>query len=63
MKMDFLKYRYVFFAFSLIVIIGGIVFGLVTGFKFDIDFKGGTKIEVDLKEEFNNADIENIVKE
>lgn len=62
MKMDFLKYRYVFFAFSLIVIIGGIVFGLVTGFKFDIDFKGGTKIEVDLKEEFNNDDIENIVK-
>ena len=53
MKMDFLKYRYVFFAFSLIVIIGGIVFGLVTGFKFDIDFKGGTKIEVDLKDEFN----------
>ena len=63
MKMDFLKYRYVFFAFSLIVIIGGIVFGLVTGFKFDIDFKGGTKIEVDLKEEFNNDDLENIVKD
>lgn len=63
MKIDFLKYRYFFFAFSLIVIVGGIVFGLVTGFKFDIDFKGGTKIEVDLKEEFNNTDIENIVKE
>ena len=63
MKIDFLKYRYFFFAFSLIVIIGGIVFGLVTGFKFDIDFKGGTKIEVDLKEEFNNTDVENIVKE
>ena len=53
MKIDFLKYRYVFFAFSLLVIIGGITFGLVTGFKFDIDFKGGTKIEVDLKEDFN----------
>ena len=63
MKIDFLKYRYVFFAFSLLVIIGGITFGLVTGFKFDIDFKGGTKIEVDLKEDFNNNDIENIVKE
>ena len=63
MKIDFLKYRYFFFAFSLIVIVGGIVFGLVTGFKFDIDFKGGTKIETDLKEEFNNTDIENIVKE
>ena len=63
MKIDFLKYRYVFFAFSLIVIVGGIVFGLITGFKFDIDFKGGTKIEVDLKQEFNNHEIESIVKE
>ena len=63
MKLDFLKYKYVFFAFSLIVIIGGIVLGLVRGFKFDIDFKGGTKIEADLKEEFNNNDIESIVKE
>ena len=63
MKINFLKYRYIFFAFSLIVIVGGIVFGLVTGFKFDIDFKGGTKIETDLKEEFNNNDIENIVKQ
>ena len=63
MKLNFLKYKYVFFAFSLIVIIGGIVLGLVRGFKFDIDFKGGTKIEADLKEEFNNNDIESIVKE
>ena len=46
MKLDFLKYKYVFFAFSLIVIIGGIVLGLVRGFKFDIDFKGGTKIKL-----------------
>ena len=63
MKIDFLKYRYFFFAFSLIVIVGGIIFGLVTGFKFDIDFKGGTKIETDLKDEFNNSDVENIVKQ
>lgn len=63
MKIDFIKYRYVFFAFSLIIIIGGIVFGLITDFKFDIDFKGGTKIEVDLKEEFDNNDIENTVKD
>jgi len=62
MKIDFLKHRYLFFAFSLIVIISGIVYGLVTGFKFDIDFKGGTRIEVDLNEKFDNIDIENIVK-
>lgn len=63
MKIDFLKYRYLCFAFSLLIIIGGIAFGIVNGFKFDIDFKGGTKIEVDLKEEFNNVELENIVKD
>lgn len=62
MKIDFFKYRYVCFAFSLIVIIGGIIFGMITGFKFDIDFKGGTTIQADLKEDFNNVDLENIVK-
>lgn len=62
MKIDFLKHRYFFFAFSLIVIISGIVYGFITGFKFDIDFKGGTRIEVDLNEKFENIDIENIVK-
>ena len=61
MKFDFFKYRYVFFIVSLLVIIGGIVYGLCTGYKFDIDFKGGTTIQVDLKEEFENNEIENIV--
>src|SRR5574344_771970 len=63
MKIDFFKYRYICFAFSLIVIIGGIAYGMITGFKFDIDFKGGTTIEADLKEDFKNSDLENIVKE
>ena len=45
--MDFLKQRYICIIFSLVVIIGGITYGTITGYKFDIDFKGGTKIEVD----------------
>ncbi len=61
--MDFLKHRYIFLIFSLVVIIGGIAYGIITGYHFDIDFKGGTKIEVDLKSEFDNNDLENIVKE
>ncbi len=61
--MDFVKYRYICIIFSLIVIIGGITYGALTGYQFDIDFKGGTKIEVDLKTDFNNTDIENIVKD
>lgn len=62
MNINFFKYRYVCFAFSLIVILGGIIYGMVTGFKFDIDFKGGTTIQADLKQDFSNTDLENIVK-
>ena len=61
--MDFLKYRYIFLIFSLVIIIGGITYGMITDYKFDIDFKGGTKIEADLKETFENSDIEKIVFE
>lgn len=60
--MDFLKYRYVALIFSLLVIVGGIVYGFITGFTYDIDFKGGVVIEADLKEEYSNTDVENIVK-
>ncbi len=63
MNKDYLKYRYIFFAISFLIIISGIVYGLCTGYKFDIDFKGGTTIQVDLKEEFDNNEIENIIYE
>ncbi len=60
--MDFLKYRYVALIFSLLVIVGGITYGFVTGFTYDIDFRGGVVVETDLKEEYSNTDIENIIK-
>lgn len=59
--MNFLKYRYVALIFSLLIIIGGITFGIIKGFRFDIDFKGGLAIETDLKQEFDNNDISDIV--
>lgn len=62
-QVDFLKYRYVSIIISLLVIIGGITYGLLTGYKFDIDFKGGVTISSEINEEFNNTDIENIVME
>lgn len=62
-QVDFLKYRYVSIIISLLVIIGGITYGLLTGYKFDIDFKGGVTISAEINEEFNNTDIENIVME
>ena len=63
MKLDYLKHKYILIAISIIIIVVGIAYGLITGYRFDVDFKGGTKIEADLKEEFENHDIENIIKE
>lgn len=63
MKINFLKYRHLFIIFSLLIIVGGITYGLITGYKFDVDFKGGTKIEANINEEFNNDEIQNIVFE
>lgn len=60
--MNFLKYRYLWISISLIVIISGIAYGLWTGYRFDIDFMGGTRIQVDLKTEFDNNEIEELVK-
>jgi preprotein translocase subunit SecF len=59
--MDFLRYRFVFLALSLIIIVVGLIYGFNSGFRFDIDFMGGTKIQVDLKQEFLNNEIEDLV--
>lgn len=61
MTKDILKHRYIFFAVSLIIIVAGITYGLVTGYTFDIDFKGGTSIKAELKEEYDNNEISNLV--
>lgn len=61
-KFDFIKYRFVFFAISLVIIIIGIIFACTGGFRYDIDFKGGTNIQVDLKQQFDNVEIEKLIE-
>lgn len=62
-KIDFLKYRYLFLIISVIIIVSGLIYGFTTGFAFDVDFKGGTNIQVDLKEPFDNNDVSKVVEE
>ena len=36
---DYIKHKNIIFAISLIIVVCGLVYGVVTGYKFDIDFK------------------------
>lgn len=62
MKLNVIKNRYIWFALSTVIIITGIIFASVQGFKLDIDFKGGTNITANIGTAFNNTDIEKIVE-
>lgn len=61
MKIDFVGKRKWFYAISLIIIIAGLVATFTKGFVQDIEFIGGTIIEIELGKEFNNSEVEEIV--
>lgn len=51
----------IWFSLSLIVILIGIGFMGFRGLNFGIDFKGGTKLVIDLGKEFNKPEVDDIV--
>ncbi|MDV4152226.1 protein translocase subunit SecD [Clostridium sp. AL.422] len=53
----------IWFALSLILILVGVGFTVTKGLNFGIDFKGGTKMVVELGKEFNKPEVDEIVKE
>lgn len=57
---NFLKYRLVYFLISLIVIASGLVSIGLWGYRFSIDFVGGTSLEYQLKKEIKTQDLEKI---
>lgn len=67
--MDVIKNRYIYFSISVLIIIIG--FGVMTYnkiqgkgfFNYDIQFTGGTSIEVNVGKDFESKDIDNILKE
>lgn len=61
---DIVGKRNWFFLLSLAIIITGITFAVVKGPNFDIDFIGGTVIDIDMKtNQFNVNDVRKIVTE
>lgn len=59
--MKILKYKKIFLIISFLVIASGLIFGFVRGYKFDIDFMGGTRIQVDLGEGYSEKDVKELV--
>ena len=52
----------IWFSISLILIAVGLVLICTKGLNFGIDFKGGIKLVVDFKDEFNKVEVDDIVK-
>lgn len=48
---------------AIIVLIGVIMYFVHGGFNFDVEFMGGVRMQVDLKQEFNNDEIAKLVQE
>lgn len=58
---SFIKNRKIYYIISTVIIIVGLVFGLIGGLNYGIDFTGGTMIQVDLHKEVPIKDIEKTV--
>lgn len=59
----FIKHRKFFYIVSAGIIIVGLVFAVIGGLNYGIDFTGGTMIQIDMGEYVPAADIENALKE
>ena len=59
----FIKHRKVFYIISVAFIAVGLIFSVVRGLNYGIDFTGGTMIQVDLHEEIPISEVEDAIKE
>ncbi len=65
--MKIVQHRKLYFSISAIIIAIGIIFMIINAsagagaFNFDVEFSGGTSINIDLGQDFNNDDITQII--
>ncbi len=60
---EFIKNRKIYYIISTAIIIIGLVFGLVGGLNYGIDFTGGTMIQIDMHKYVEASDIEKVVSD
>lgn len=59
---NFIKHRKIYYIISAAIIIIGLIFGLVGGMNYGIDFTGGTMIQVDMHKQVDMDDVEKAVE-
>lgn len=52
----------IWFTASAIIIIIGFAFMAVKGLQYNIDFKGGTMVEIDMEKDFDNAGVKSVIR-
>ncbi|MDR0930175.1 MAG: protein translocase subunit SecF [Clostridiales bacterium] len=57
------KYKWWYIAVSALIIIAGAVSMCTQGFNLAMDFTGGTELQINIGQQYENTDIENMVKE
>ena len=62
-KFDFIGKRKIWFIFSTLLIITGIVFFIVRGFNFGIDFLGGNLMEVKFKQDVSITQLRKVMED
>src|SRR5690242_18438219 len=58
---QFLKYKFIYFAISAVVIGSGLVSILVYGFNISIDFSGGTVVEYSFSKNIDRDEIKGVI--
>ena len=59
----FIRHRKVFYVISIAVMVVGLIFGMVRGLNYGIDFTGGSMIQIDLHEQVPISDVEKAIEE
>ena len=63
MQFDIIKHKSIFFIISAVIILAGIVGFFLMGFNADMDFVGGTAMNINMGAQFDNRELENLVSD
>ncbi len=60
---SFIKHRKVYYIVSVSIIVIGLLFMMIGGMNYGIDFTGGTNIQVEMGKQVDIADVEDVLKD